>query len=210
MSSSDSILQSIRQALHRLPGQPISARPSIVPARTAGASEEEIRRFLEEIRKLSGTARQLTAEHLPAALQGLVEEQGIRKAAVWNTPRLNELAVTTHLSALGVEIVPPGAEKHHLADCDLGVTEADFALPETGTLGLLSSTEKSRAISLLPRVHLAILSPHVLRPDLHQVFAEAKTQPYLVFITGPSRTADIELTVTLGVHGPKALYVWLI
>lgn len=50
----------------------------------------------------------------------------------------------------------------------------------------------------------------MLRADLHQVFAEAKDSNYLVFITGPSRTADIELTVTLGVHGPKNLYIWMI
>ncbi len=125
-------------------------------------------------------------------------------------PRLRALRVAERLSALGVAVVPPGADKRALAECDLGVTEADFALPETGTLGLLSSAEKPRAVSLLPRVHLAILSSRALRPDLHPVFQEAKAHPYLVFITGPSRTADIELTVTLGVHGPQALYVWML
>jgi L-lactate dehydrogenase complex protein LldG len=50
----------------------------------------------------------------------------------------------------------------------------------------------------------------MLRPDMHQVFAEAKDSNYLVFITGPSRTADIELTVTLGVHGPKNLFTWVV
>ena len=76
--------------------------------------------------------------------------------------------------------------------------------------GMNSSAVQPRAVSLVPRVHLAILRPAALRADLHQVFAEAKHQPYLIFITGPSRTADIELTVTLGVHGPKTLYVWSI
>jgi len=62
----------------------------------------------------------------------------------------------------------------------------------------------------LPCVHLAIVRPETLRADMHQVFAEAKDNNYLVFITGPSRIADIELTVTLGVHGPQNLYVWMI
>ena len=92
-----------------------------------------------------------------------------------------------------------------MAQCDLGNTEADYLLPETGTLVLKSSAQEPRAVSLLPRIHLAIVRPAMLRADLHQVFAESKTQRYIVFITGPSRTADIELTVTLGVHGPKNL-----
>ena len=88
-------------------------------------------------------------------------------------------------------------------------THRDFLLPETGTLVLQSSAGKPRAVSLLPRVHLAIVRPEMMRADMHQVFAEAKERHYLLFITGPSRTADIELTVTLGVHGPRNLYVWM-
>ena len=65
-------------------------------------------------------------------------------------------------------------------------------------------------VSLLPRVHLAIFTPAVLRTDLHQALASAKGAGYSVFVTGPSRTSDIELTLTLGVHGPKALYAWVL
>jgi len=143
-------------------------------------------------------------------LKTLVTEQNIHKATVWETPRLKQLGVTEILNTLGVDSVSPNADKHEMALCDLGITEADYLLPETGTLVLKSSTEKPRAVSLLPRVHLAIVHPEMLRADMHQVFAEAKDSNYLVFITGPSRTADIELTVTLGVHGPKNLYVWMI
>jgi L-lactate dehydrogenase complex protein LldG len=90
------------------------------------------------------------------------------------------------------------------------VTGVDAALPETGTLLLRSSPEKPLVVSLVPRVHLAILRPAALRADLHQAFAEVKTDGYCVLVTGPSRTADIELTLTIGVHGPKSLYVWLL
>lgn len=166
--------------------------------------------LLAEITKLSGVARRVDESDLGDAIKGLVAEQDIRRAALWSTVGLNRLHLAEYLAACGVEIVPSGADKHLLATCDLGVTEVDFALPETGTLALVSSAEKPRAVSLVPRVHLAILSPAALRPDLHQVFAEAKGQDYLVFITGPSRTADIELTTTLGVHGPRGLYVWVI
>lgn len=204
------VLENIRRSLGRSAPTSPSPRPAIYEPRQAESTEVETERFLGEVRKLSGAAQQLTVDSIPEALKALVAEQNIRKATVWNTPFLNQLQIASHLSLLGVELVSPNASKHDLALCDLGVTEADYLLPETGTLALKSSVEKSRAVSLLPRVHLAIVRPEQLRPDLHQVFDEARHDPYLVFITGPSRTADIELTVTLGVHGPKNLYVWML
>jgi L-lactate dehydrogenase complex protein LldG len=90
------------------------------------------------------------------------------------------------------------------------VTGADGALPETGTLLLQASPERPRVVSLLPRIHLAILTPRVFLPDLHQALAAARGSGYSVLVTGPSRTADIELALTLGVHGPKTLVVWIL
>jgi L-lactate dehydrogenase complex protein LldG len=85
-----------------------------------------------------------------------------------------------------------------------------MALPETGTLVLRASPQQPRAVSLLPRVHLALVRPANLRADLAVVLREKRVDPYAVFVTGPSRTADIELTVTIGVHGPQVLYVWVL
>ena len=142
--------------------------------------------------------------------RALVANNNILKATVWNTPHLSQLQIADQLESLGVEIVSLTAEKHELAQCDLGVTEADYLLPETGTIVLHSPVEMPRAVSLAPRIHLAIVQPEMLRPDMHQVFAEGKGDNYLVFITGPSRTADTELTTVLGVHGPKELFVWIL
>ena len=166
--------------------------------------------LLDEISKLGGRTRRLGADGLKDALAELIQVETIRKATLWQTPGLQELGVSEILTGLGVEIVPSHAGKDALARCDLGVTGVDFALPETGTLVLRASPERSRADSLLPRVHLALARPKNLRADLAAVLHEMRADPYVVFITGPSRTADIELTVTIGVHGPQVLYAWVV
>jgi L-lactate dehydrogenase complex protein LldG len=204
-----SVIENVRRSLGRSDRTPPGPRPAVLEPRRPGDRESEVERFLEEVTQLSGVAEKLTPAAVEPALRSLVAEQTIRKAAVWPTPGLMRLGVAEILHSLGVELVPPDAGKHEMALCDLGVTEADFLLAETGTLVLCSSAAKPRAVSLLPRVHLAVVRPELLRPDLHQVLAEAKDSRYLVFITGPSRTSDIELTVTLGVHGPEKLYVWM-
>jgi L-lactate dehydrogenase complex protein LldG len=204
------VIENVRRSLGRTPRMPLGPRPAVYAPRRPGGLDSEIECFLEEVEKLSGVARRVSPPQMESAFQALVAEQNIRKAAVWETPGLKRLGATDILHALGVELVSPNAIKHEMALCDLGVTEADYLLAETGTLVLRSSAEKPRAVSLLPRVHLAVVRPELLRADLHQVFAEAKDSHYLVFITGPSRTSDIELIVTLGVHGPKELHVWMV
>jgi L-lactate dehydrogenase complex protein LldG len=205
----NSVIENIRRSLGRTGPMPLSQRPAIHEARPSGSRDAEIGTFLNELKKLSGVGRILLPSEIDSELKALVEEQDIRRGTVWETPHLRELGITEILNSFGVELVSPHADKHEMARCDLGVTEADFLLPETGTLVLQSSAGKPRAVSLLPRVHLAIVRPEMMRSDMHQVFAESKERHYLVFITGPSRTADIELTVTLGVHGPRSLYVWM-
>lgn len=203
------VIENVRRSLGRTAQTPLSLRPAIYEPRLPESVDSEIARFLDEVKKLSGVGQKLTPTDIASTLKSLVAEQNIHKAAVWNTDHLKQLGIADTLRSLGVELVSPNADKHEIAQCDLGITEADYLLPETGTLVLRSSSEKPRAVSLVPRVHLAIVRPEMLRADMHQVFAEAKDGNYLVFITGPSRTADIELTVTLGVHGPKNLYVWM-
>jgi len=203
------VLDNIRRSLGRTAQTPLSQRPAIYESRQPGSIDSEIETFLAEVKKLSGVGQKLSASEMDASLKTLVAEQDIHKATVWETPHLRQLGISEILNSLGVELVSPNASKHEMALCDLGVTEADYLLPETGTLVLKSSFVQPRAVSLLPRIHLAIVRPEILRADLHQVFSESKDDHYLVFITGPSRTADIELTVTLGVHGPKNLFVWI-
>ena len=221
-SAREQILMKVRASLGRTAGSPVAPAPPTArvkprPALTepgvpqSGSPDAEIEQLFAEIGKLNGMTRRLAGRHdLKSALEEMVQAEAVKKATLWQTPELGALDVAGTLKLLGVELVSPQADKRAVAECELGVTGVDAALPETGTLLLRSSAEKPRVVSLLPRVHLAILRPAVLRPDLHQAFAEVKEDGYVVLVTGPSRTADIELTLTLGVHGPKSLYVWLL
>jgi L-lactate dehydrogenase complex protein LldG len=208
----EEILGKLRAALGRQPGAPVAAVPPTarIAPRQAAAPEAELAQLLTEIGKLSGVTRRLASrEEFRDALADLVRAEAVKRATCWTTPELAAWGVATTLQNLGVEIIPGQADKRLVASCELGVTGVDAALPETGTLVLASSPERPRVASLLPRVHLALVRPAVLRPDLHQIFAEVQGAGYTVLVSGPSRTADIELTLTLGVHGPKSLYVWV-
>jgi L-lactate dehydrogenase complex protein LldG len=207
----EEILAQVRSALKRGLASEVSPIPLTArfPSRVPGDTTAELNQLFAEIEALGGATKQCAkVDELATVLRELVKSEDVKKAVLWQTSDLREWGVEAVLRSIGVEIVAPYASYRELAECDLGITGVDYVLPETGTLVLRSSVEQPRAVSLLPRVHLAILRPIALRADLHQVFDEVQGTGYFVFVTGPSRTADIELTLTIGVHGPKRLYVF--
>ena len=103
---------------------------------------------------------------------------------------------------------PPNA--HDIFSFDVGISTAQAGIAETGTLILDSACERHRLVSLVPPVHIAIINASAIvatLADALKLLQKAEISPAITFITGPSRTADIELTLTIGVHGPQELYV---
>jgi L-lactate dehydrogenase complex protein LldG len=103
---------------------------------------------------------------------------------------------------------PPNA--HDIFHFDVGVSTAQAAIAETGTLVLDSSCERHRLVSLVPPIHIAIVNASAIVETLSDALAllqQKEISSAITFITGPSRTADIELTLAIGVHGPQELYV---
>ena len=92
---------------------------------------------------------------------------------------------------------------------DLGITSAQWAIAETGTLVLEAESENHRLISLVPPVHLCLLEASKIRQTLGEVLAltQGNLGHAMTFVTGASRTSDIELTLAIGVHGPGELHV---
>jgi L-lactate dehydrogenase complex protein LldG len=102
------------------------------------------------------------------------------------------------------------------AQASAGVTGANFALADTGTVVLDSTDEALRLASTLPKRHFVILDPHKILADglaavgPLRVLQRRQSPDFIAFITGPSRTADIERVLTIGVHGPAELHILLL
>ena len=95
---------------------------------------------------------------------------------------------------------------------DAGVSEALYGLVDTGSVVLAASADEPRARSLLPAVHVSLLREDRLLPGLDELFAQLHgTLPSaLAIVTGPSRSADIEQRLVVGVHGPGEVHVVLL
>jgi L-lactate utilization protein LutC len=131
-----------------------------------------------------------------------------RRIAVSNAPVLEGLMVGIEVGVDEIATDPSAAE---LFGYDVGISTAQAAIAETGTLMLDSEAERHRLVSLVPPVHIAIVDAANIFLTLGEALAAAaqgsELSPTITFITGPSRTADIELTLAIGVHGPQELYV---
>ena len=115
--------------------------------------------------------------------------------------------------ARGIAFVREGLRRH-MAGIDIGFTPADYGIAETGTLVIDSSSEELRLATMISEVHVAVLPKSRLRATALEAetelrrFMEAPPN-YCAFVTGASRTADIERVLALGVHGPLELHILL-
>ena len=91
----------------------------------------------------------------------------------------------------------------------IGISQFDWAMANTGTLVQDATPVDRRLVSTLPIIHIAVVATRQLLPDLPSVLAKVRPEQtnYISFITGPSRTADIERVLTIGVHGPEKLII---
>jgi L-lactate utilization protein LutC len=118
--------------------------------------------------------------------------------------------IITDLKAQRIAYSDNAPNAHDIFGFDVGVSTAQAAIAETGTLVLDSAVERHRLVSLVPPVHIAIVNASSIVETLSDALTllqKEEISPAITFITGPSRTADIELTLAIGVHGPQELYV---
>jgi L-lactate dehydrogenase complex protein LldG len=123
----------------------------------------------------------------------------------------NPAAASLGLPLVLMESTP---DKADLERCDVGISECDALVAQTGTVVVTSRSAGGRALSCLPPHHVVIAQRNQLVPDLPAAFALLKSKygpdyPSMIsFISGPSRTGDIERILVLGAHGPKLLTIF--
>jgi L-lactate dehydrogenase complex protein LldG len=175
-----------------------------------------------------------------AYLRRVCDELQVKNVVRWEHEALNQLGIDSHLAEAGVRVIPwkPDSNEDKLAEnvdpssnwskrslllqeaeqCRIGVVWADYALAETGSVVLCAQGGRGRSVSLLPEVLFAVFRADQLVRRMGEVFSSmAQDEHYaqcwpssINMITGPSRSADIENDLTIGIHGPGKVYAVII
>ncbi len=224
-SSRASILASVRRSLAEARHLPPAPEVVLPPPEPRGDLAQLAQRFGDELATLGGDFREVQVGDAAAQVLALLRAHGAQEVLAWNQAGLPVPGLLAALRAAGVHVLAaelPRTEPERalalgrLEACRVGLTGVDAALAETGTLALRSGAGRPRLASLSVQVHIALLTPDQLWPSWAAWLAAGSSQSAadasssLTLISGPSRTGDIEMTLTIGVHGPGALHALLV
>jgi L-lactate dehydrogenase complex protein LldF len=163
-------------------------------------------RFSQELQALGGHFTSCDERDLPSLVAGLLKDRGIQDVLAWEQEHL-PAGFLQGLGELGVKFT-------HEPDPTMraGITGAQGAAAETASLLVASGAGRPLSASLLPEIHIVLLPVRGIDLTLAETMAskasEIRRAASAVWISGPSRTADIEMTLTIGVHGPKEVHVF--
>jgi len=210
MAAREEILENVRRALGRKPGQAPAAPPSARIRIPQIALDARIELFRERLEVLGGKVyRSPNLHHAREVVQGLIGDGG----AVASNSALLQAAGLNTLSGVTSGYRDEGTLRAACSTTPFGITSADYGLAETGTIVTVASSE-ARLVSLLPPAHIALLPSSRMLTGLDEFYSTrslpANHASSTVFITGPSRSADIEMILVRGVHGPRIIHVIVI
>ena len=214
---SDNVLERVRKALGRNGTQPAKPIPPGIDEPVARLVYSDI--GLAELFEKSATDMKMLVESvrvddLLAKMAAFLREQRSKTVMLSATKVLEDLKALEFLNASGFEA---RSWRRMSADdayqFDAGITEVDYAVAETGSLVIRHRPEHGRLLSLVPFVHIAVIQPKNFIPDLIDLFealARDGTGSGTTIISGPSKTADIEMNTVLGVHGPNVVKAFVL
>lgn len=190
-----------------------------------GAGPDPIARLADEIAAVGGQPR--IVETLADARQTLAEIVATiapTSALCWQHPLLDELGLRpflaergiTHLDHASLAKLSHDEQRQKALAAEIGITSVSYAVAETGTLAHFSAPGQERMASLTPPVHVAIVAAEQIVADQFDLFAKLQQlgpenmPTNVALVTGPSKTGDIEMRLTTGVHGPGQWHVIIV
>jgi len=188
-------------------------------------SEDLVDRYVREATNIGGrVTRAASWDEARAAVVNFLRSSEPRSALCWKHPTLDWLELSALLQRQGVEQVDAAslaglsnvAQRSKVLAADVGITSATWAVAETGSLFCLHGLGNERVASLLPPVYLAVIERSQIVADLFDAFDRigvdpTKTLPSnATFISGPSKTGDIEMQLVVGVHGPGKWHILVV
>jgi len=209
------VMTKVRRALGRPDGVKEVPIPPELPEHVVRLVQSEIglpelfaRRAEENKMHVEG----VRVEELVGKIAGYLRSAGCERIALPKSGFLERLGVVDGLKKAGFEARTwDGMTLDELYDFDAGVTDVYAAVAETGSLVIRNSREHGRALSLVPAVHVTIVEPKNLVADLVDLFEKlGRDGGGATIITGPSKTADIEMDLVVGVHGPGKVQIYLL
>ena len=217
MGQVETVIDKVRRALGRAatPAQ-VPAPPEIpdTVARLVHSSIGLAELFETRAVKQHMIAEPVSADELVERIASFLRERKCKRVMLSDTELLRKFEIGDQLDEQGFEArYWSGITADGAYDYDAGVTEVDYAVAETGTLVIRHRPEHGRLLSLVPFVHVAVLQPKQIVPDLIDLFetlAKEGVGSGVTMISGPSKTADIEMNTVTGVHGPNVVRVFVL
>ena len=182
-------------------------------------TEETVSEFKEKYESLAGVVHVVDGiAEAAETVFSILREAGSKCVALGDIPEGVAEAVAERCASDGIELVGPRYRSADLPGAidaaQAGVAGAAFGIAETGTIVEFATNDATRLVSSLPLLHVAVLRAADLVETLMEAAAPIRDfyernpkDGGVTFISGPSRTADIEMRLTLGVHGPAASHV---
>lgn len=179
--------------------------------------EASLRILAENLGKLRAVLVRVEDNAAAAAyVAGLAREKDWQRVAWHAHPVVEAALAEVPCSTYRVDDPAHPFDKSMLETCDAGITACERIVAQTGSILVASSTSGGRALSILPHVHVVVATVDQVVPTLADALASVREHhagrlpSMLSFITGPSRTGDIERILVLGAHGPKELFLILV
>ncbi len=222
MAGRTEFLESIRRRTQTGRYKPTQAPDVAWTPKSEPVGREEIEdrpaRFLEELRAIGGSGRRVSSlEEVREYVVSLAREKGAKLLVRWDVEELDRLDVDDPLKQAGVEVVAwRDIEDFRAvaAGADIGLSTAEWAIAETGSLVLTSGLGRGRSVTLLPPTYVVVIAVERILstvPEAIEKYAGDGGVPANVcFHTGPSRSGDIEMTLVTGMHGPGEVHVILV